>query len=52
MFKPCSWLFLNCDLVWSFASGKPLSAAFSARVLAAVTPPLMLTNVYRFWGFW
>ena len=48
MVSPCSWLLMNCDLVWSLASGNPLSAEFSAFVLAVVTPPSMFTNVYRF----
>ena len=51
MVRPCSWLSMNCDLVWSLASGNPLRAAFSVWVLAGVTPPCMLTNVNRFCGF-
>ena len=42
---PFSWFSLNWLSVWTFASGKPVSALSSWCVFAAVTPPAMFTNV-------
>ena len=42
---PSVWASLNCSRVSALAFGNELSAAFSAAVFAAVTPPCMFRKV-------
>src|SRR5258708_26232139 len=48
---PRSWVLMNSDRVWIFASGKRASACFNSAVVSLVTPLLVFTNANRFCGF-
>src|SRR5438445_13542091 len=50
--SPEVWLSMNVLRVCTLALGKEVRVRSSAAMLAAVSPPFILTNVYRFWGCW